>query len=175
MTKLLNNNNDNTEASFFEVSLEDLVDTSLFAGGVAKFVKKGDVIALQGDLGSGKTTFVNFFINFLSSEFVQVTSPTFNLVQIYETETCPVWHFDLYRLKKVDEIYEAGIEQALVEGISLIEWPEIADKVLPPDRLNLKINIGKGEKRIVNITGYGNWKDNIKQVISGFNDTRKPD
>ena len=84
---------------------------------------------------------------------MQVTSPTFTLVQTYDTSTCAIWHFDLYRLDKADDIYETGIEDALRDGISLIEWPEIIRHLHPLDALNIKIVYGNNEnERLVSIS-----------------------
>jgi tRNA threonylcarbamoyl adenosine modification protein YjeE len=107
---------------------------------IAAVVKIGDVICLKGDLGVGKTQFAKFFIQALSCSEVEVSSPTFGLVQIYDTRVGDVWHFDLYRLIKEEEIYEIGLQQALDDGISLIEWPQIVESLLPKQRLEINIS-----------------------------------
>jgi tRNA threonylcarbamoyladenosine biosynthesis protein TsaE len=81
---------------------------------------------LSGEVGTGKTTFSQFFIRSILIDKNQViTSPTFNIVQIYETIKGPVWHVDLYRIKDFDEINDLGLLEALDESICLIEWPEL--------------------------------------------------
>lgn len=115
-----------------------------FAATIAQDVKKGDVITLTGDLGAGKTTFAQFFIKALSGDNpVEVTSPTFNLLHLYETSKGEIWHFDLYRLKQKEEIYELGLEEAFLNGISLIEWPQIIADMLPSSRLEINLEFDK--------------------------------
>lgn len=102
-----------------------------FASKLAKKSKKGDVFGLRGTLGSGKSFFVNAFVNALSNQKIEVTSPTFNLVNIYEIEPKTlIYHFDLYRLDHEEEIFNLGIEESFIEGITLVEWPEIASDFL---------------------------------------------
>ena len=82
-------------------------------------------ILLEGDVGAGKTTFSQFFIQRLLKDLAQpVTSPTFNIVQIYDTVKGPVWHVDLYRIKHEEEIFELGLFEAMHECICLIEWSQ---------------------------------------------------
>jgi tRNA threonylcarbamoyl adenosine modification protein YjeE len=84
------------------------------------------VILLNGPLGSGKTTFSQFFIAELSKDKTQkVISPTFNIIQIYETTKGEVWHIDLYRIKTEHELIHLGLFEAIPEHICLIEWPEL--------------------------------------------------
>ncbi len=121
----------------------DLSQLQDIAEKIAAVVKIGDVICLRGDLGVGKTQFAKFFIQALSAPEVEVSSPTFGLVQIYDTKVGDVWHFDLYRLIKEEEIYEIGLQQALDEGISLIEWPQIVESLLPKQRLEINISFNE--------------------------------
>lgn len=99
-------------------------------------IKPGCVIALHGDLGSGKTTFTRKLLRRLG--FVHyVPSPTFSIVQHYETSVCPVAHFDLYRLKDASELEEIGFFDALETSTVIVEWPKIAEQYLPEDTLHL--------------------------------------
>ena len=83
-------------------------------------------IFLEGGLGAGKTTFAQFFIQRLLNDKQQsVSSPTFNIVQIYDTTKGSIWHVDLYRIKNESEIFELGLLEAMHECICLIEWPQI--------------------------------------------------
>ncbi len=83
-------------------------------------------VLLEGDVGAGKTTFSQFFINELQEVSQQlVTSPTFNIVQVYDTTKGQVWHVDLYRIKHEEEIFELGLLEAMHEHVCLIEWPYI--------------------------------------------------
>ena len=108
-------------------------ETAEIAHKVASLLHPGDILCLKGELGSGKSTFVRALIQSLCGGTTEVPSPTFTLVQPYETPRFIAWHFDLYRLEESEEIYELGIEEALQSGVSLIEWPERAENLLPKD------------------------------------------
>ncbi|MCI5059691.1 MAG: tRNA (adenosine(37)-N6)-threonylcarbamoyltransferase complex ATPase subunit type 1 TsaE [Alphaproteobacteria bacterium] len=98
------------------------------AKNLAKTVQIGDIYALKGDLGAGKTHFARAFIrSALNDTTLEVPSPTFTLVQLYESPQYPIWHFDLYRLEHSDEIYELGWEEAISGAVCLVEWPERLD------------------------------------------------
>lgn len=135
-----------------------------------------DVIALSGDLGAGKTVFAKAFIRSLTNPDEDVLSPTFTLVQTYEARRGEreliLWHFDLYRLKTAQEIYETGFEEALTDGISLIEWPERAGGLLPRNKLtvHLEAPADQPEKRNVTVTANtSNWirrMENIKECLN---------
>ncbi len=105
---------------------------------------KGDVVFLKGTLGVGKSFFARSFIRALAKNpKLEVPSPTFTLVQIYEDLKIPVWHFDLYRLESSDEVFEIGLDEALSEGISLIEWPERIEGISLSNLLTLEISAPK--------------------------------
>ena len=116
------------------VDLPDEAATAAFAARISALAEIGDVIALKGDLGCGKTSFARSFIRARGGT-EEVPSPTFTLVQIYELPSAAIWHFDLYRIKSPEEAWELGIEDAFSEGISLIEWPERLGPLLPRRRL----------------------------------------
>ena len=100
-------------------------ETADIAHAFAARLHSGMLITLQGDLGAGKSVFARALIRTLAGDpALEVPSPTFTLVQTYETTRGAVWHFDLYRLKGPEEIYELGWDEALAEGIVLVEWPE---------------------------------------------------
>src|SRR4029077_12412323 len=120
------------------VDLPDDAATAAFAARISALAEIGDVIALKGDLGAGKTTFARAFIRARGGT-EEVPSPTFTLVQIYVLGPAAIWHFDLYRLKSSDEAWELGIEDAFSEGISLIEWPERLGPLLPQHRLEITL------------------------------------
>lgn len=140
------------------IILNDLADSKRLACQIASLTDNLDVITLKGDLGVGKTAFTKYFINNFFQEEQRVISPTFNLLQLYHTERFTIWHFDLYRLKTTDEIWEIGIEEAFAKGVSVIEWPEVIMDIIPEDRLELNMEFLDEQKRLVKITGYGNWK-----------------
>jgi tRNA threonylcarbamoyladenosine biosynthesis protein TsaE len=143
-----------------EILLPDQAATERLAHRLAAGARMGDVLALEGDLGAGKTTFARAFLQALGVE-EEVPSPTFSLVQVYETGTAAtgpleVWHFDLYRLSAADEVYELGFEQALDEGLCLIEWPERLGHLLPANRLHLHFSHA-GAGRLVRLVPHGAW------------------
>lgn len=139
------------------VALPDLAATARLAAALARLARPGDVIALEGPLGAGKTTFARAFIDALGGR-EEVPSPTFTLVQLYELAPAPVWHFDLYRIVKPEEVYELGLEEALAEGICLIEWPERLGALLPAERLDLRLDFALGTTgRDAALAGHGGW------------------
>lgn len=100
-------------------------DTKAFARQLSASLSVGDVVYLHGDLGAGKSVFARSAIrSLLGDEGLDVPSPTFTLVQIYEAKQCPVYHFDLYRIEDSEEVFELGWEDALAGGITIVEWPE---------------------------------------------------
>ena len=124
------------------IDLPDETATAALAARVARCARAGDVIALRGDLGAGKTAFARAFIHALGGN-EEVPSPTFTVLQLYELPAATVWHFDLYRLEAPDEAWELGIEEA-ASGIALIEWPERLGPLLPERRLDITLLFGEG-------------------------------
>jgi tRNA threonylcarbamoyladenosine biosynthesis protein TsaE len=124
------------------VDLPDEAATAALASRVAALVVPGDIIALKGDLGAGKTSFARAFIRASGNGHEEVPSPTFTLVQIYQTDAVAIWHFDLYRLEAAEEAWELGIEEAFASGVSLIEWPERLASLLPERRLEITLDFG---------------------------------
>jgi tRNA threonylcarbamoyl adenosine modification protein YjeE len=126
------------------------------AAGLARLLRPGDCLALSGDLGAGKTTFARAAIQVLAGH-ENVPSPTFTLVQQYDTAHGPLWHFDLYRLKLPEEVYELGFEDALSD-IVLIEWPERAKDLLPRGHLRLNFASAADENmRQLTLEGDEAW------------------
>jgi tRNA threonylcarbamoyladenosine biosynthesis protein TsaE len=145
------------------LDLPDEAATAALARRIAGLAKPGDVIALHGDLGTGKTFFARAFIG-----EADVPSPTFTLVQIYRrADGAQIWHFDLYRLKQASEAIELDIEDAFAEGISLIEWPERLGALLPAERLDIGLEIpetAQPQHRKVTLTGRGRWAALLDKV-----------
>jgi len=128
------------------------------------------VIALKGELGSGKTTFARAFIRARLGDSLEVPSPTFTLVEIYGAgDSAPaIWHFDLYRLNGADEARELGFEDALAGDISLIEWPERLGPLLPAERLELTFAAGPTpESRSLTMQPSVSWCDRIEELSGG--------
>jgi len=135
---------------------------------LAFIARRGDLIALSGELGAGKTTLARAIIRSLSGNPAEeIPSPTFTLVQNYATPRMAVAHFDLYRLGSPDELAELGLDLALQEGIALIEWPEQAEGNLPPERLLVMIeDTGSPDTRRVTLDGNGGWGDRLKRLAA---------
>ena len=138
--------------------------TAELAAEIASLAEDGDVIALSGELGTGKTTFARAFLREWGVR-EEIPSPTFTLVQTYELEAGTVWHFDLYRLENPDDALELDIEDAFTDGISLIEWPERLGAYLPWERLDLRFAIGeRADVRRVVIEGTDEWAGRLKEL-----------
>ena len=131
----------------FECKSEN--DTKNLAVRFADIAKKGDVFALYGTLGVGKSFFSRHFIQHLT-DVLDVPSPTFTLVQCYEAVNFEIFHYDMYRLKSPDEAYELGIEESFFNGVNLVEWPEKIQSLLPRNIWKITIDI-KDNIRIFNV------------------------
>ncbi|OHC74725.1 MAG: tRNA (adenosine(37)-N6)-threonylcarbamoyltransferase complex ATPase subunit type 1 TsaE [Rhodospirillales bacterium RIFCSPLOWO2_12_FULL_58_28] len=149
-----------------ELDLTDEAATDRLAVWLAGMARVGDVIALRGELGCGKTAFARAFIRARAKRQEEVPSPTFTLLQTYDLDGGMVHHFDLYRLNAAEEALELGIEEAFAEGISLIEWPERLGGFLPKVRLDVALAYAeKPEARHLTLTGYGDWPDRLKELM----------
>jgi tRNA threonylcarbamoyladenosine biosynthesis protein TsaE len=149
------------------IELPDEAATAAFAARLAAVAAAGDIIALKGDLGAGKTSFARAFIRALGSGEA-VPSPTFTLVQVYDLPPAPIWHFDMYRLNSPDEAWELGIEDAFGEAISLIEWPERLGSLLPRRRLEITLLFGdRTEARRAVLDADEDWQRRLIGVIPG--------
>ncbi len=127
----------------------------------------GDVIALSGQLGVGKTVFARAFIRTRTSPDEEVPSPTFTLVQPYDCTPVPIYHFDLYRINQPDEILELGFDDAVADGTIIVEWPDRLGPYLPADRLDIEISQGsRNDARTVRLTGRGYWLARVSDVIN---------
>jgi tRNA threonylcarbamoyl adenosine modification protein YjeE len=138
------------------VALPDLAATATLGAAIAARLAPGDAVLLKGDLGSGKTTLARAILVALGVT-ENVPSPTFTLVQAYDTARLTVSHYDLYRLKRESELEELGLDEALDRGAALIEWPERAQGRLPADALTAALDADK-ERRAV-LEGPARWKD----------------
>jgi len=112
---------------------------------------KGEkLFAFYGSMGSGKTTFIKALCEAMGTVDV-ATSPTFTLVNEYKTKQGePVFHFDFYRIKKIEEVFDFGLEEYLASGaFCFMEWPEQIEDILPPETVKVKISVKKSGKRIL--------------------------
>ncbi len=122
---------------------------------LADTLPPGTVVALVGTLGSGKTALVRAVVEALGLPGSAVTSPTFVLVHEYPART-PVVHMDAYRLRDLEEFYELGAEEYFSSpALVLVEWADRVQQALPPDRLEVQIDVLAPEKRLFRITGHG--------------------
>lgn len=140
-------------------------ETERLAAQIAELALPGDVLTLSGSLGAGKTTFARGFIQALMKEPVEVPSPTFTLVQTYDTTKGPVWHCDLYRLSKPQDSLELGLEEAFGSAICLIEWPERLDGLLPASRLAISFAAAEAVRHIA-FDGDERWRNRIAPRLS---------
>ena len=129
-----------------EYILENVEQMRQWAGNFAKNLSAPCVVALHGDLGMGKSEIARTIIQTLRGADTVVPSPTFTIVQSYDG----ISHFDLYRIEDADELVEVGLQHAIENDITLIEWPQIAKHMLPDDTINVFISqYGDGRKIIL--------------------------
>ena len=139
--------------------LADDAATQALAGRIAALARRGDVILLEGGLGSGKTSFARGFLRALGVE-EEVPSPTFTLVQSYALPGLDVTHSDLYRLADESEVVELGLDEAWCHGALLVEWPDRAPGLWPEERLAVRLELppgSPGDARQVWLRGTGRW------------------
>lgn len=149
-------------------TLADLGATQALAGRIASVLQVGDVIALDGDLGTGKTSFARAVIRTLGDPEMEVPSPTFTLVQTYDLPEFELWHFDLYRLEAPQDALELDIEEAFANAASLIEWPQRLGAFLPADRLDIRFAFAdRPEKRTATVTARGRWNARAAALRDG--------
>src|ERR1700749_3279066 len=147
------------------IALPDPAATVALGGRIAKGLETGDAVALEGDLGAGKTTLARAILRALGVT-EDVPSPTFTLVQIYETPLLTVRHYDLYRIEKVSEIAELGIDEAIEDGIALVEWPERADGRLPGALLHVGLRATDANARTALLSGPAKWTPIFEESLT---------
>ena len=152
-----------------EFDITDLGRMAALARAVSGQARTGDFLGLIGELGSGKTAFAREFIRARGDPSEEVPSPTFNLVLVYAFPGVTIWHFDLYRLRVPEETVELGLEDALAEGISLVEWPDRFGYFIPDVRLDIEFrHAHDGGARTAALTGYGDWAGRLEDVAPGM-------
>jgi tRNA threonylcarbamoyladenosine biosynthesis protein TsaE len=161
-----------------QIYLPTLDATKDFAEQIAKCLRVGDIVALRGPLGAGKTTLARYIIQALGWTESEIPSPTFTLAQMYEFSNFTLWHFDMYRLESPEDAFELGVEEAFADGVSLIEWPERLGGYLPGQRLDIVLSFkndpGKndaamndGGARQVELSADSSWADRMEQMCDG--------
>jgi tRNA threonylcarbamoyl adenosine modification protein YjeE len=144
----------------------DEAGLGLVAEVLALSVRPGDVLALRGDLGAGKTTFARAFVRaMLDNPSAEVPSPTFTLLQAYETSRFPIAHVDLYRIAGAAELDEIGFDEAVATSVVLLEWPERAEHALPASRVEIQLDSAADPNlRMLQITGLGDWASRLERI-----------
>ena len=143
----------------FSFSLPDEAATERLGTALAKRLRPRDVVALQGGLGVGKTTLARAILRAASGDpALIVPSPTFTLVEIYDTPVGVFWHFDLYRLEEPEQVFELGWEEARADGTALVEWAERLGMLLPSERLTVTLAM-EGEGRRADLQGDARFGD----------------
>jgi tRNA threonylcarbamoyl adenosine modification protein YjeE len=166
---------DDEAVSVIELDLPDLAATARLAAVLAPHLKPGDMVALEGTLGAGKTEFARALIRArLGDASIDVPSPTFTLVQLYDDPPREgygggtLWHFDLYRLKDADEVLELGWDDSRDE-ISLVEWPDRLGDLAPHDRLVVRLAAADRESaRRATLLGHGSWTTRLQGLRSAL-------
>jgi len=126
-------------------------ETRALAKEFASTLTKQDVVVLTGDLGTGKTKFTQGILSYFDAEN-QISSPTFTIVNVYETKEMPIYHFDVYRLADEEEFYAMGGEEYFGSGLCLIEWGERIRDCLPPSYIHITLEKIEGEEEARRIT-----------------------
>lgn len=151
-----------SEWEFSSNSPEESLELASFMGSRAL---PGDMYALEGGLGAGKTLFSRGFAEGLGIQ-EPVTSPTFPIIQEYDHEP-PLYHMDLYRLSDSDDVIETGAEELWSgSGVTLIEWPDRAEDILPPDCIRIRIQIGGPESRTIRISASPQRMELLEKQLS---------
>ena len=148
------------------IDLADEAATTALGARLAPLLRAGDTVLLSGPLGMGKSTLARGLIRALTRPDEDVPSPTFTLVQFYESDPS-VAHFDLYRLTRPEEAWEIGLEDALDRGAVLVEWAErlgpLLDEALGENRLEI-ILAEKGDGRLATVSVAGDWQDRLRMA-----------
>ena len=132
------------------------IDTIKLGKKIASQLKKGDIIILLGDLGSGKTKLTEGILSYFGLQN-EISSPTFTIVNEYDTKKLKIFHFDLYRLADIDEFFAIGGEEYFEKGASIIEWGEMLEGYIPKKYLKLEFsrdNVNENKRIIKTICWY---------------------
>lgn len=150
-----------------QIYLSSPEETAALARRMGTILRPRDVLLLSGGIGAGKTHFARALIQSLQDDPEDVPSPTFTLVQVYDTNAGELWHSDLYRLSHPDEIVELGLTEAFDTAICLIEWPDRLGDLVPDDALILHFAMAEVEgMRLLDLRWQpGHWEDRLKGLV----------
>ena len=133
------------------IEIDSLSELERVAEEILSSIGERRVVLLRGGMGAGKTTLVSRIASKLGAEDT-VTSPTFALVNQYEGREGTIYHFDFYRINRVEEVFDLGYEEYFYSGeLCFVEWPEMVDGLLPEDAMEVRITVGDDDKRIFEI------------------------
>ena len=136
-----------------KIVINNIEETNALGAELAEGLKAGNVVALIGDLGTGKTTLTKAIAKGLGVA-EELSSPTFNVVKEYRSGRLPLYHFDVYRINDPDELFELGFDEYLHgDGVCLIEWADLVEDLLPEDCLKINISFGNSEdERVIELS-----------------------
>ena len=151
--------------SDFDFKSNSEIDTKKFAQKLSSKLKIGDIVVLSGELGSGKTKFTEGILEYFNLQD-EISSPTFTIVNEYHSNNLPIYHFDVYRLEDEDEFLAIGGEEYFDKGVSIIEWGESIEEILPKDyiKISFERDLTNENKRIINIECNGNTKSLLEEI-----------
>ncbi len=139
--------------------------TAKIAAQLSELTQAGDIWALHGTLGMGKSVFARAFIQNLT-DAEEVPSPTFTLVQMYAAPHFEIYHYDLYRLEKPSDIFELGIEEAFYNGVCLVEWPEKMENLAPRNMWNVQMEPDENGRKITILTDDENKIQRLQKWLN---------
>lgn len=140
----------NAKPSTYRTHLKDEAATTLFGQQLGSVLRAGDTLLLNGPVGAGKSHLARAIIGSLLVEDEHIPSPTYTIIQTYQTTRGELWHADLYRLADSSELSELGLDEALGHAITLIEWPDrLPDKIKPEDALAIDLSLPDSGRNVV--------------------------
>ncbi len=145
-----------------EITLKDEETTKKLGAQLSVILAPGDAVCLSGNLGAGKSTLARGVIK-TAAGAEDAPSPTFTFVETYEAKGFLLWHFDLYRLERPEDVWELGYEDALEDGVILIEWPERIGALAPSDALEINLEI-HGNMRKACIAATEGWRRRLHEA-----------
>ena len=155
-----------------ELILDGPEATAALGARIAAALRPGDLVTLSGPLGAGKSVLARGLVRALTSPDEEVPSPTFTLIQLYDGPDFPVAHMDLYRLRRPEEAWELGLEDALADGAAVVEWPERLGADLPRDRLSVTVatdadagDAPASARRLARLEAFGAWTGRVEALL----------